>query len=192
MTRVGQVLLWWSLLATAACDDLDDFRTSEREVFLGPVVGAQPEDAGTGQTQQPFLLYGFDTALQMELRFDPSIAGSVKADRSPGTIDTYTCAAGTPTRCGAEDRVPGPLRMAPLQPIAGLAEDVLARYDFPGPGRVQNYMFYAAVHQGATAGHAMVFVSLMESGRVEVRVAAPAVDRAGPLFGIFRLERTEL
>jgi hypothetical protein len=97
-------------------------------------------------------------------------------------------------------RVSQPFAAAPLSPIRGLAHDALSQYTFPGGGRVRNYIFGArfesSVLGSPVARHAMVFVSLMEKGDVEVRVIAPSVLAAdgktellSDLFGVFVLER---
>ena len=77
----------------------------------------------------------------------------------------------------------------------------MSQYDFPGGGRIKNYIFGARFRSEdasaplGVARHAMVFVSLMESARVEARVIAPSVlaedgkSEAWPaLFGVFMLE----
>ena len=91
---------------------------------------------------------------------------------------------------------------AQLLTIEQLAHDALSQYTFPGGVRVRNYIFGARFSSAAPTGpvprYAMVFVSLMENGQIEVRVIAPAVLGADeetqlmpPLFGVFVLGRQD-
>jgi hypothetical protein len=89
----------------------------------------------------------------------------------------------------------GRFTATPLRPIPQIWHDPLSQLGF-GDGRVQN-LVYAAAPNGES-GDALVVVSLMQSGRVEVRLlrGAPAADAAAPpppsgapLFGVFTLER---
>jgi hypothetical protein len=119
---------------------------------------------------------------------------------SPGSLRTYTCAKGA-SPCRARDRVPAEFDGAGLEAIEHLEHDALSQYDFPGGGRVKNYLFGARfegeVDGNAVPRHAMVFLSLMETGRVEARVIAPSVlDEDGEtaldaLFGVFMLAMHE-
>lgn len=187
-----------ALAPLAACESLDEFRTGDDHVLRGEVIGS-------GDETSSFIRAGFASHTVMDLTFDPSLAeaglasGSAKgASVSPGTVHTYTCKMGA-APCRSRDRVPGEFAHAALEPIENLEHDTLSQYDFPGGGRVKNYMFGARfsgdVDGAAVARHAMVFVSLMETGRVEVRVIAPSVlDAAGEherlpaLFGVFMLD----
>ena len=92
---------------------------------------------------------------------------------------------------------------AKLERITNLSHDALAQYDFPGGGRLRNYIFFARTDTGKNGSRParvpMVFVSLMEDDHVEVRVIAPSVlDEDGkteidpPLFGVFMLKRHRL
>lgn len=180
-------LLVWALVfvSMAACDDLDDFRTGEGEAFVGTVVGNSVTDAGDG-SGRAFVLLGFEAGTVMQLSFDP---GAVGPGESPGSLSTYTCDDGLKEACPESLRTPGPISAAPLRPIDGLQHDALSRYDFPGASRLRNYMFHVPVGPADGAGgFAMVFLSLMESGRIEVRVVFPG-NGAGALFGVFRLNR---
>jgi hypothetical protein len=186
----------------AACEDLSEFRTDDDHVFGGEVIGS-------GDESTSFIRRGFASRTQLELTFDPGQASDVaasdpgtgEASVSPGTIHTYTCPA-DPTPCAGDDRKPGPLDHAALEPIESLSHDALSRYDFPGGGRLKNYMFGARFESELGADtvqrHAMVFLSLMENGRVEARIIAPSVRESGTkeeahpaLFGVFMLDRRE-
>jgi hypothetical protein len=94
----------------------------------------------------------------------------------------------------------GFFREAELEPIPELSHDVLGRYELPGGSRLRNYVFGARFASGegifAVQRHAMVFLSLLENGRVEVRIIAPSVLSANGrtevwpgLFGVFSLAR---
>ncbi len=77
---------------------------------------------------------------------------------------------------------------------------------FPGGGRIRNYMFVARPDSGPLAGRdAMVFLSLLRGGNVEVRlIAGPGLDICDPgdcatidagecdYFGVFGLSREPL
>lgn len=78
-----------------------------------------------------------------------------------------------------------------------LAHDSLSQFNFPG-GRLRNYLVYAVATDGVPA---MVVISLMENGLVEVRImrqemsvcplgetGCPSPVTFEPLFGLFRLD----
>jgi len=154
------------------CDDLHKFRIGADEVFSGPVVGSDSPEAGVVATGCDFVLCGFPERTSLSLSdFDPELAGGVM---TRGVITT------------SDDTFVN----AKLVQIPGLEHDALSQYTFPGGGRVRNYMLGARF--GADdARYAMVFVSLMEDGRIEVRVHAPSTQVGGDdaLFGVFRLCR---
>lgn len=195
-------VLWCAVLA--ACDDLGEFETSGNDVFRGEVVGSDSE-----QGDASFIRQGFTSHTQMELTFDPGRAtltvprdgGEQTAAEGPGTLSTFVCPGGA-RRCKKRERIGGPFDGAQLLPIDSLAHDSLSEYTFPGGGRIRNYIFGARFATGTGASpvprHAMVFVSLMESGQIEVRVIAPSVLAAdgqseilSALFGVFVLGRHE-
>jgi hypothetical protein len=141
----------------------------------------------------------------MDLTFDPSRAAVSPEDeessavKAPGTLTTYLCPGGKDT-CKKSSRTVEHFDAAELRPIARLAHDSLSEYSFPGGGRIRNYMFGARFSSptvtGAASRDAMVFLSLMENGEIEVRVIAPSVlDTDGKsellpaLFGVFVLGR---
>ena len=180
-----------ALVLALGCDELDEFKTEPGEVFHGDVIG-NDRDGGT-----TFIRSGFPARTQMDLTFDPARASAAES-RSAGTLDTYRC-SDEADRCPSADREPGHFTDAALEPIESLAHDSLSQYDFPGGGRLRNYIlgarFTTPSDPEARTRDAMVFVSLMENGRIEVRViAASALDASGsqvapPLFGVFPLER---
>lgn len=188
-------------LALFACVDLREFKTQGREIYRGEVVGSDADP-----NMESFVRKGFASHTVLELTFDPSATDVVSPNQpgdtprsSPGTVNTYVCPFGA-ARCDQEQRTPGPFQNAPLISIDGLVHDPLSQYTFPGGGRLRNYIFgvrfLSEVNERSTGRDAMVFVSLMESGQIEVRVMAPAVlardgveERWPALFGIFSLQR---
>lgn len=183
-----------------ACGGLDEFRTGSSEIFHGEVVGSEPED-----DIPSFIRRGFEAHTAIEVTFDPALAATFTglegetATEPPGTLHSYTCPPET-DRCPEADRTQGHFDHTPLHPIPGLAHDALSQYDFPGGGRLKNYLFEVRfVSESDSVSfqrHAMTFLSLMDSGRMEARVVAPAVlDDDGEtelypaLFGVFMLEK---
>ena len=177
------------------CDELDEFRTGPDEIFHGQVIGGEMDGGAS------FVRSGFEPRTEMELTFDPELASARDPDgelHSAGAIHTYECPPESDL-CAESRREPGHFDHARLEPIPELASDALSQYDFPGGGRLRNYMFGARFRTpGETSPSlrdAMVFISLMENGRIEVRVIAQsAVDADGvavepALFGVFALER---
>jgi hypothetical protein len=203
MSRVARALfpLLWLVLG---CDALQGFRTAPGEVFSGEVIGSD------SQASHPsFIRQGFDSHTEMDLTFDPALAAAADNDKTKqvklkpaGTIDTYVC----PTKsdfCAASQRVPGHFRHSKLEVIPNLTHDALSQYDFPGGGRLRNYILMARFDSTAANAtlprSATVFLSLMENGGMEARVIAPSVlDTDGQtelepaLFGVFPLGRRKL
>jgi hypothetical protein len=168
---MGRTSLIAVMLLAVACDDLDEFRIHGDETFAGPVVGSDGPDDGGSVPGCNFVLCGFPERTTLTLRdFDPDLAGGAPT----GTITTAD----------------GTFDQAALLPIAGLEHDALSGYTFPGGGRIRNYMLGARFGEG-DARYAVVFVSLMENGRIETRVHAPSTtaDSEDALFGVFRLCR---
>lgn len=193
------------ILANAlGCDATDDFRTEPGEVFYGGIIGSDSSEA-----MPSFIREGFPSHTEMELTFDPeralaySDAGTVAGKPvSAGTLHTYQCPSGI-THCPKADRTQGTFDHAPLERIGPLTNDALSQYDFPGGGRLRNYIFNARgnthVDERVLQRSATVFLSLMENGKIEVRVIAPSAldatsqeEIAPALFGVFALERRKL
>ncbi|MFI5308272.1 MAG: hypothetical protein ACHQ53_13005 [Polyangiales bacterium] len=199
MLRLVPILL---CVIVAGCDALQAFRTAPGEVFSGEVIGSD------SQASQPsFIRQGFDSHTQMALTFDPakaaaylrSDAGAGATLPAAGTIDTYSCPTASGA-CPSGKRAPGYFQNANLEVIPNLTHDPLSEYDFPGGGRLRNYMLisrFESVTGGVTTPRAaMVFLSLMENGGIEARVISPSVlDQDGKtelhpaLFGVFLLSR---
>ncbi len=158
-------------ISVMGCEDLSRFATDGESVFRGAVIGSESDS---------FIRRGFTPGTRMELRFDPQIS----AVPQPGTITT------SPDPVTSE-RV---FDETPLESIAALQHDSLSQYDFPGGGRVQNYIYLARPSHGPLAGRdVMVFLSLLEDGSIELRVIAGTGDDARrDHFGIFRLRKEGL
>jgi hypothetical protein len=99
---------------------------------------------------------------------------------------------------GAITTTDGRFTRTPLRPIPQIWHDPLSTLSF-GDGRVQN-MVYAATPNGETQD-VLVVLSLMQSGKIEVRLlrgapladaAAPPPQTGAPLFGVFTLERRKV
>jgi hypothetical protein len=188
-------------LAASGCDDLHEFETTRGTVFRGEVVGSD-----SAPEQSSFIRTGFSSHTRMELEFDPEATGvdaesdENREEGAPGRVHTFTCPSNQ-SDCKADDGTTGPFDHARLEPIENLTHDALSEYTFPGFGRLKNYIFNVrfetAPEDGATiARNATLFLSLMDTGKVEVRAISPSVltadgqtDRLPALFGVFILGR---
>jgi hypothetical protein len=154
-------------LAALGCDDLHQFKTTQGTVFRGEVVGSDSDPA-----QSSFIRTGFSSHTHMELEFDPDATGvnaeldATMGQGAPGRVHTFTCAK---RGCSSDSGTAGPFDHARLEP--------------PENG--------AAIQRNA-----MLFLSLMETGKVEVRAISPSVlasdgqtERLPALFGVFVLDR---
>jgi hypothetical protein len=196
--RYARLLAASALLC--ACDELGEFHTEPGEVFHGEVIGS------TAEADTPsFIREGFVSHTEMDLTFDPTLAISPPPNsgkmvpEAAGTLDTYLCPPETDL-CAKSKREAGPFQHASLEVIERLNHDALSQYDFPGGGRLRNYIlgvhFDADVADAGTLDrNALVFLSLMDNGQVEVRVLAGSVrvpdgsDELPALFGVFVLNR---
>jgi hypothetical protein len=185
----------------AGCNDLDEFRTGTESLFQGEVIGSDSE-----RDMDSFIRTGFSSHTRMQLSFNPYASG-VAADGGesspvlPGRVHTFVCPSDRPD-CSAEQGEVGPFDHARLQPIESLAHDSLAEYTFPGGGRLRNYIynvrFQSELEGDTLQRNAMIFISLMDSGKVEVRAIAASVPAAAgsedvlpALFGVFVLKRQD-
>lgn len=159
--------LLFSCANASGCESLDRFQTSDHAVFHGTV---------TGDTADSFIRRGFSPGTTLDLEFDPAMAQGPSA----GTLTTLA-----PDGSVLFDHTE-------LRVIESLEHDLLSQYEFPGAGRVRNYVYDARPDVGPLAGRdAMVFVSLMDDGSIELRVIAGSGDESrGDVFGLFRLART--
>ncbi|MCB9600194.1 MAG: hypothetical protein H6721_01605 [Sandaracinus sp.] len=170
------------LLLALGCETLGAWSTDDDEIYRGVVVGNDEPDCATGSCS--FIRRGFAPRTTLELDLDPENAST------PGTLTTVD------ERCGPT------FTNEPLRPIATLAHDALSQYDFPGGQRARNFIYAMEPTTGPLAGRdAMVFVSLMRDGDVEVRiVAGDGADDCSPddcaafatgrcdFFGVFRMK----
>lgn len=194
------------LTLALGCNDLSEFKTSPNTLFRGEVVGSDSDP-----DQSSFIRQGFVSHTKLELRFDPYATGAVSDDDAqpsrttngqPGRVHTYACPPEN-RECDASEGSVGPFDHDRLEPIENLAHDSLSEYTFPGGGRLRNYMFNVRFDtsvdaDGGTklARSAMLFISLMDSGKIEVRAMAPSAlapdgrtEQAPALFGVFVLDR---
>jgi hypothetical protein len=186
-------------LAAFGCDDLHEFKTTPGTVWRGEVVGSD-----SAPEQSSFIRTGFSSHTRMELDFDPDATGvdpdGGETRSAPGRVHTFTCPRNHKD-CEGDDGAAGPFDHARLEPIENLTHDALSEYTFPGFTRLKNYIYVVRFKTTPSDGaailrNAMVFLSLMETGKVEVRAISPSVltadgqsDRFPPLFGVFILER---
>jgi len=182
---------WWTwvLVAAVGCDSLDEFETGEDDVYRGTVAGVNDPEACPEGVDCSFIRRGFPTGTVLDLEFDP-----FSVFDEPGSISTSGEICGTT------------FDATPLLPIPPLAHDQLGLYEFPGRGRLRSYMFVARPESGPLAGRdAMVFLSLIRDGGIEVRiVAGPGLVVCDPtdcgdidsgvcdFFGLFSLSREAL
>lgn len=162
MRTLGCLLL---LGLTASCRDLDRFDTAPGEAYCGAIAEA------------PFSR-GFAHATSTE-----PLALRLTLD-----IDQLTVAPGAITSNDAQHGpcAPRPLfHGAELRPIGELQHDPLSTLEF-GEGR--DYNFFAWVDSTCQSTLVAV-VSLMQNGRVELRLLRPAPNAEGEGFGLFSLER---
>jgi hypothetical protein len=177
------------LIAAFGCNELGAFSTGEGEVYRGDIVGVNDPLNCPDGIDCSFIRRGFSYGVTLELTFDPE-----RQYDEPGTISTR----GEP--CGPT------FTDTPLLPIPALAHDQLGLYEFPGSGRLRNYMFVARPELGPLAGRdVMVFLSLLRGGDIEIRlVAGPGLEICDPsdctvidagacdYFGVFGLRREKL
>ena len=182
------------------CDALSGFDTGDDSIYRGEVIGSDSEEG-----QSSFIREGFPSHTRMDMTFDPTRASAYADPGEPlepaGTIDTYVCGVDD-SPCPDAERTPGSFRNSALELIPNLTHDSLSEYEFPGGGRLRSYIFVSrfllADELASMPGAAMVFVSLMDNGGVELRVISPSelasdgsVASAG-LFGVFVLKRHSL
>lgn len=208
------VRVWLACLVCGflvGCDDLKAFRTHGSDVFHGVVIGSGDqvtiddpdveEPVKVRGADESFIRRGFASHTELELTFDPELADTYLVRDAgtgrppvPGTLHAYRCSTDQEP-CPSSDRVQAYFDHAPLESFAPLPHDSLSQYTFPGGGRIRNYIFGARFRSGTLERHAMVFLSLMESGKIEVRILAPSVrdgngdELHGELFGVFSLSR---
>ncbi len=163
---LGVALVLFALsLGALGCESYDRFRTGPERAFRGVVLG---------EGEASFIRRGFaaDTAIELA-SFDPSVVGRP-------IVGVITTIAPDGTRLFDE---------TPLESIAPLSHDLLSELSFPGAGRLETYLLLARPVDGPLAGReVMVFLSLLDSGQIEIRLIAGTGDEArGDVFGVFRL-----
>lgn len=164
--RFGILVAVVLVLTTPGCNSLGRFEATGSHPFVGEIVG---------DSEASFIRRGFAPNTELRLTFDPN-AANVSGE------------VGTMTTLDADGHT-GELADVPYSTIEALVNDQLSQYDFPGSGRLRNYIFAARPTTGAlNSRDVMLFISLMEDDSVEARVVA-GPGGAGDYFGIFKLER---
>lgn len=177
------------MIAVCGCDELGQFSTGDGEIYQGKIAGVNDPLNCPDGIDCSFIRRGFPSGVTLDLTFDPE-----QQYDNPGTIST------SGETCGPT------FTDTPLLPIPALAHDQLGLYDFPGSGRLRNYMFVVRPDAGPLGGRdAMVFLSLIRGGDIEVRVLAGSglviCDPADcdainsgqcDYFGVFALHREQL
>ncbi len=179
-------------ISLGACTNLEAYRATDGDPFSGIVLGVDEGTACGSETPCSFLRRGFTEGTALSLTFDPEAAEPVEGleDTPVGRLTTSseTCAAvfdGTP-----------------YYAIPPLVHDRLTQFEFPG-ARTQNYLFALRPDAGPLSDRdAMLFLSLLPNGDMEVRIIAGTGRRicapgdcaardAGECdyFGVFRLEQ---
>jgi len=178
-------LLSFALVLLSGCTDLSSFATPAGQRYTGIVVGSDDVTCGD-EASCSFIRRGFSSGTRLTMSFDPT-----RRATSPGELTT------TGEACGVT------LDHTPLLAIPALAHDSLSLYDFPGEGHVESEMYALKPTTGPLAGRDMMaFVTLIDGGRVEVRLISGAGREAcGPsdcdrfarhecdFFGVFSLNR---
>lgn len=135
-------------LCCLACDSLSEFGGA----FNGPIV------------EGSFVRSCFGAHVEASLRFSPSHAVGSTRELKDSERNWLTLTE--------NDAV---VFDAPLEPIYAITADSLADFDFPGQKRQRNYMLMARSSTGPLAGvDAIVVVSLLATGKIELRVIARA------------------
>ncbi len=179
----------WVLVAVVGCDSLSEFETGDGEIYTGLIAGVNDPDNCPDGIDCSFIRRGFPSSASLDLQFNPFDVYS-----APGTITTRG------ETCGSS------FDNTLLLPIPPLQHDQLGLYEFPGSGRLRNFIFVARPDTGPLAGRdAMVFLSLIRGGSIEVRVVAgPGLVICDPndctelgagdcdFFGFFSLGRQPL
>lgn len=166
-SRMVALAIACCVLLVGGCESYDRFETGPGRVFRGVVLG---------EGEESFIRRGFAAATTLDLTFDPAAIGRPEV----GAITTTA-----PDGARLFDAVP-------LESIAPLSHDLLSELTFPGAGRIETFLLLARPSAGPLAGReVMVFLSLLDTGEIEVRVIAGTGDEArGDVFGVFRLVPT--
>ena len=159
---------WWILALVAAfgCDTLGEFRTGEGEVYRGDIIGVNDPEACPDGVDCSFIRRGFQSGVVLDLTFDPD-----EQYADPGMIST------TGELCGPT------FTDTPLLPIPPLAHDQLGLYEFPGGGRIRNYIFVARPETGPLTGRDAIELRLNRC--IDGRVAPSQDARSGRGVSLF-------
>lgn len=185
-------LLLLAAVSVAGCRDASSFGPGSGRRCEGGVVGSDVS----------FIRRGFCSGTTLAMSFKPFVL-----DGCPEPTGNWD--AMISSNDGIHPQEAQPFRCAPLRVVSPLEHDALSSYQFAGGGRVENYIYTVARTDSEpmcggrdVTQHAVAFVSVLESGAVEVRLLAG--DGTGPaeddgcspasqpisrdLFGLFSLD----
>lgn len=152
----ARVLTVLSTGVLAACTNLSDYAGD----YQGSIVGT--DDSSCSEGNCSFIRRGFPAGTTLSLRFD---AMGPESSRTLSTSD-------------------GSFQDTPLKPIAPVEHDFLSQLELPGAGRIKTLIYAATPREGPLSSRdPLVFVSLMDEQKIEVRILVGA----GDYFGLFRL-----
>ncbi len=157
---MARVLIFMIALAGSGCTELGEFRGD----YSGDVLGGVACADGTGPCS--FIRRGFRGGTTLTLDdFDPTVLTyDETTGAGPGRLSTDDehCGVGTATFVDE-----------PLRPVPAIAHDALSDLEVPGSSRVRTYVYALEPTRGPLAGRdAMVFVTLLEEGDLELRIVA--------------------
>jgi hypothetical protein len=178
-----------ALAFLVGCTNVGSYGTDPGEQYVGVVTGNADEGGCDVGPDCSFIRRGFAVGTSLSMSFDPD-----QAAPEAGRLTT----SGEP--CGPT------VTDEPMFVITPLAHDSLSLYEFPGSGRIQNFIYTMRPTTGPLAGRdPMVFASMMRDGGIELRVivgsgrslCAPddctaLASGACDFFGIFRMRRQDV
>jgi hypothetical protein len=185
----------WPLILVLpfGCTDLSGYGTEVGEAYVGDVIGNEGDGGCAPGTDCSFIRRGFAVGTTLRMSYDPD-QGSPEAGRL--TTSGEPC-----------EGIIGPtFADEPMRVVVPLAHDSLSLYEFPGSGRIQNFIYAIQPTTGPLAGRdPIAFVSLLRGGDVEVRILAGSGQVICPpddclalasgtcdYFGIFRMKRQDV
>jgi len=175
----GPLLTAIALGLISGCTEIGGYATDPDQEYVGEVAGSEED--------MSFLRRGFRQGTVLHMTFDP-------LGPTPGTLTT-------------SDDPCSIFTGATLEVVTPLAHDQLSLYDFPGGGRLRNFIYAVDVATGPLAGrNALAFVSLMDDKKIEVRIIAgagqeectaadcsmTATGNPCDFFGLFKMRREDV
>ncbi|MCB9707769.1 MAG: hypothetical protein H6714_03110 [Myxococcales bacterium] len=172
MDRIWLVIL----VVVAACQDPGDLAAGSGNRYCGTVVGSDDPALECEGNNCSFIRRSFAAGTMLELSFFPDLNGCMPPVRD-STI-------------GVMRSTDGIFDCAYIDEIAPLKHDLLSQYDFPGAKRIRNYIYTTRISPaGQESRDLMLFFSVLDDGRAELRVVAGRGDeRDGDIFGLFSMD----